>query len=153
MIKHAVLGLGLSVSLTACETIPTNEAIGAALGGVGGGVLGNMLPDENKELWTLAGVTAGAFIGREIAQYLNEKDQQSMAESTLKAAETGKAQEWWNTDTGMSGSATAEPIKESDGDQKCSTISQSVTTPNGGTKKGTVKACQGSDGVWTTVPV
>lgn len=149
MIKHAILGLTLSMSLTACETIPTNEAIGAAIGGVGGGVLGNILPEKNKELWTLAGVAAGAFVGAKIAKYLNEQEQQQVASTTVSAAESGEPEVWKNEETGNSGSATVTETKTSPSGDTCKTIVQQVSLADGGSESQEVTACKNADGVWS----
>lgn len=84
----------------------TNKSMGAIAGAVVGGVTAHELADgKNEKLWAVGGAVAGAWIGSRVGQYLDEKDQQKMAESSQKAIITGEKQTWSNSETKVSGSA------------------------------------------------
>ncbi|MEP4071559.1 MAG: glycine zipper domain-containing protein [Parasphingorhabdus sp.] len=93
-------------SLTACETTGSNQSLGTALGGLAGGVLGNIASDDNKALWTVVGAAAGAFVGNQIGRYLDDQDREKMAQSTQHALNNGKSQSWSSPDNGTAGRAT-----------------------------------------------
>lgn len=91
--------------LVGCETTGTQqETVGTLLGGVVGGVLGAQVGGGTGRLMaTGIGAVAGAVIGREIARYLEQGDQERLAQSTGQTIATGETGTWRNPDTGVSG--------------------------------------------------
>ena len=91
------------VIVSGCEEVP-NKEVGALGGAAVGAAVGNVLGDGSGEaLATVGGAVAGAAIGSEIGRYLDEQDQQELAQSTVSTAETGRSQGWSNPETGVSG--------------------------------------------------
>jgi surface antigen len=146
-VKTAVSLVAMALCLTGCKTIDVAGKEGALIGGAIGGVLANNVAKDNKALWTLAGVAAGAFVGDQISKYLNDQDKEKMADATVVAAETGTPQAWGDDSSQTSGSAKVVKTTA----DNCKEIEQSVNTSDAGVKTQTVKACKGDDGIWTVV--
>ena len=98
------------------------EELGTAGGAVVGGLVGSQIGSGTGQLVaTGAGAVAGALIGRELGQYLEEQDQEKLAEATANTAATGDSQKWNNPDTGVSGKT--EVVKS---EEKTEAVSVSV---------------------------
>jgi surface antigen len=148
------------LSLIGCESTGsmTKEEKGTAIGAVAGGVLGVMLGGSTtgKVIGGVLGVAAGSWIGNKIGQYLDEKDQEKLAESTQKAFDLGESQTWNNPDTGVKADVLVkdvEPASEakvastnSTDEPLCREVTQNVTLKDGSTKTETITACKGPNG-------
>ncbi len=92
-----VFTLILGVVSSGCQSTGlTKKNIGAVTGGVLGGLAGHTIGDgKNKKFLAIGGTVAGAWLGSRIGKYLDEKDQQKMAESFQKSIITGEKQTRW----------------------------------------------------------
>ena len=100
-------------------------------------------------MWTLAGVTLGAFLGNEIGASMDKTDilmAQNARNYALENNKTNSQAAWKNPDSGNSG--VIYPTKTySRGDQPCREFTQEINI--GGTiQTGYGKACRMADGSW-----
>ncbi len=158
MKRNNALLLSFSIVISACtltSTSPSEQGPKQAVGTVTGMVLGgkiakDLTEDSSKSnLWTLAGVTLGAFIGNEIGASMDKTDilmAQNARNFALENNKTNSQAVWNNPDSGNSG--VIYPTKTySRGDQPCREFTQEINI--GGTiQTGYGKACRMADGSW-----
>lgn len=72
------------------------------LGAVTGAAVGAILAD-NKYVGAVIGAVLGGVIGKSWGDWLDEKDQESVVNSTEDTITTGDTNEWYNPDNGNSG--------------------------------------------------
>lgn len=81
MYRTAFLALGCLV-LIGCQTNPdgtqsvSKTAVGAAIGSVAGGVLGNRVDDGNRTRGTIVGAVAGAAAGGGLGYWMDRQEQE-----------------------------------------------------------------------------
>ena len=151
----AILCLGLASSCTLTSTSPSEQGPKQAVGTVTGMVLGGKIARDltkdssNKSMWTLAGVTLGAFLGNEIGASMDKTDilmAQNARNYALENNKTNSQAEWNNPDSGNSG--VIYPTKTySRGDQPCREFTQEIII-GGKIQTGYGKACRMADGSW-----
>ena len=101
-----------AVLIAGCASMSSEEA-GTYGGAVVGGLLGSQVGDGTGQIIaTAGGAIGGALIGRKIGQYLDEKDQEQLAEATGKTAATCQPESFNNEETGVS--ARTECVEEED---------------------------------------
>ncbi len=109
-----------ALSLASCGTVDqfSKQQTGTAIGGAIGAILGNQFGGNNKALWTALGGVGGALIGNQIGQYLDEQDQQRMAQATGRTITTGQPHVWSNPNNNTRGETRViatqsrqEPVK------------------------------------------
>ena len=158
MKRNYALILLFSIVISACtltSTSPSEQGPKQAVGTVTGMVLGgkiakDLTEDSSKSnLWTLAGVTLGAFIGNEIGASMDKTDilmAQNARNYALENNRTNSQAAWNNPDSGNSG--VIYPTKTySRGDQPCREFTQEINI--GGTiQTGYGNACRMADGSW-----
>jgi osmotically inducible lipoprotein OsmB len=70
--KHlvtAILAAGALATLTACDSVPlSKQTQGAALGAIGGGVVGSAITGGST-LGTVGGAVAGGVVGSEVGKH------------------------------------------------------------------------------------
>ena len=151
----AILCLGLASSCTLTSTSPSEQGPKQAVGTVTGMVLGGKIARDltkdssNKSMWTLAGVTLGAFLGNEIGASMDKTDilmAQNARNYALENNKTNSQAVWNNPDSGNSG--VIYPTKTySRGDQPCREFTQEIII-GGKIQTGYGKACRMADGSW-----
>jgi surface antigen len=147
-----------SILVSACtltSTSPSNQGPKQAVGTVTGMVLGGKIAKDltedssKRNLWTLAGVTLGAFLGNEIGASMDKTDILMAQNARNYALENNKASSqstWENPDSGNSG--VIYPTKTySRGDQPCREFTQEINI-GGNIQTGYGKACRMADGSW-----
>lgn len=158
MKRNYALILLFSIVISACtltSTSPSEQGPKQAVGTVTGMVLGgkiakDLTEDSSKSnLWTLAGVTLGAFIGNEIGASMDKTDilmAQNARNFALENNRVNSQAAWKNPDSGNSG--IIYPTKTyARGDQPCREFTQEINI--GGTiQTGYGKACRMADGSW-----
>ncbi|QFT83424.1 hypothetical protein FIU88_00400 [Halomonas sp. THAF12] len=80
--------LASSILLSGCQSLSAQQrtALGTSIGSVAGALVGSTLGDGNGRMVAMAlGAVVGGFVGNEFANYLNEKEQESLARSTQQA--------------------------------------------------------------------
>jgi surface antigen len=97
---------GSSAGVFGCSAPGSKQKIGAAAGAVVGGIAGNRVVKGKRVLGTVIGGAAGGALGSWIGCKLQLKDQQKAQKALSQAAAENKSQQWSNTETGASGSAT-----------------------------------------------
>ena len=151
----AILCLGLASSCTLTSTSPSEQGPKQAVGTITGMVLGGKIARDltkdssNKSMWTLAGVTLGAFLGNEIGASMDKTDilmAQNARNFALENNKTNSQAAWNNPDSGNSG--VIYPTKTYNvGDQPCREFTQEIII-GGKTQTGYGKACRMADGSW-----
>lgn len=94
-----------SPGLFSCAAPGSKQIIGAAGGGVVGGLLGNRVVGGNRSVGTVVGGAVGAAAGSWLGCKLQINDRRKAEAALARAASEGKPQQWSSTDTGASGSA------------------------------------------------
>ena len=151
----AIFCLGLASSCTLTSTSPSEQGPKQAVGTITGMVLGGKIARDltkdssNKSMWTLAGVTLGAFLGNEIGASMDKADilmAQNARNYALENNKTNSQAAWNNPDSGNSG--VIYPTKTySLGDQPCREFTQEINI-GGKIQTGYGKACRMADGSW-----
>lgn len=148
LLLKVILVLAVGFSAISC----TKEDSGTLLGAVGGALVGSAVTG-NSSVGVAIGTLAGAYIGRDIGRELDEADQREMYQTTQESLETGvsgNSTQWYNPDTGNSGSVTPQPSYTNTAGQYCREYQQTVTIGgNEETAYGT--ACRQPDGSWKIV--
>src|SRR5215471_11916076 len=89
-----------ALAVTACETPPSKQDVGAVSGAVIGGVVGSTIGGgTGRTVAIVAGTVAGAFLGSHIGKKMDEADRMKAAQA-LENAPTGQQTTWRNPDTG-----------------------------------------------------
>ena len=140
---------------TLTSTGPNQQGPKQSVGTVTGMVLGGKIANDfakgskNENIWTLAGVTLGAFMGNEIGAALDQQDIAMAQKSQYQALEYNKLNvrsTWNNPDTGNSGKIY--PTRTFNrGEQPCREFTQEITIA-GKTETAFGLACRMADGSW-----
>ena len=140
---------------TLTSTGPNQQGPKQSIGTVTGMVLGGKIANDfakgskNENIWTLAGVTLGAFMGNEIGAALDQQDIIMAQKSQYQALEYNKlnvGSTWNNPDTGNSGKIY--PTRTFNrGEQPCREFTQEITIA-GKTETAFGLACRMADGSW-----
>ena len=139
-------------SCTLTSTSPSEQgpkqAIGTITGMVIGGKIAKDLTEDSskRNIWTLAGVTLGAFLGNEIGASMDKTDILMAQKARNYALENNKVNSqaaWKNPDSGNSG--VIYPTRTySVGDQPCREFTQEIII-GGKIQTGYGKACRMAD--------
>ena len=151
----AILYLGLVSSCTLTSTSPYEQGPKQAVGTVTGMVLGGKIAKDltedssKRNLWTLAGVTLGAFLGNEIGASMDKTDilmAQNARDYALENNKTNSQVAWNNPDSGNSG-VIYPTMTYKQGEQPCREFTQEIKI-GGEIQTGYGKACRMADGSW-----
>ena len=150
-----ILFTGFISSCTLTSTSPSDQGPKQAVGTVTGMVLGGKIARDltedssKKNLWTLAGVTLGAFLGNEIGASMDKTDilmAQNARNFALENNKVNSQSSWKNPDSGNSG--VIYPTKTfSVGQQPCREFTQEINI-GGNIHTAYGKACRMADGSW-----
>ncbi|NQV47667.1 MAG: glycine zipper 2TM domain-containing protein [Rhodospirillaceae bacterium] len=150
--RFAIYG-ALLVSLGACAETQQNPkgAVGAVLGGIGGGLLGSKVGGGKGQLAATAiGTLAGALLGHQIGKSMDDVDRLKSKKATQQALETapsGATTSWQNPDTGNTGQITPTRTFANQQGQNCREF-QHIVTIGGNTETVIGTACREPDGTW-----
>lgn len=89
-----------------CSATGSKQIIGAAGGGLLGGIVGNRVAGGNRTIGTVVGTAVGAAAGSWIGCKLQINDRRKAEAALARAAQENSAQRWASADTGASGTAT-----------------------------------------------
>lgn len=140
---------------TLTSTGPNQQGPKQSVGTVTGMVLGGKIANDfakgskNENIWTLAGVTLGAFMGNEIGAALDQQDILMAQKSQYQALEYNKlnvGSTWNNPDTGNSGKIYPTRTLNR-GEQPCREFTQEITIA-GKSETAFGLACRMADGSW-----
>lgn len=142
------------VVIGACSSNGNKQGIGAAVGGALGAITGAAFSkSSNKAAGIAVGTAVGALVGYGVGRYLDDQDKQRMATATTQTAESGRAQEVHNPDTGTTirtAPVTTKPSSTPTTASNCRTVRQSVELPDGRNESEDVTLCKGPNG-WEAV--
>ena len=146
MMKKLIIIPVLALSLSACNE--NSEGFGTLIGGVLGGIIGSEVSDGSTG-GILLGAAVGAAIGNNIGSQLDDNDrnhQQYAFQQAMEYNQTGATSDWYNPDSGNSGSFVPQPAYEAD-NRYCREFTQTVQIANEDQEMyGT--ACRQPDGTW-----
>ncbi len=140
----------------ACAEAQQNPkgAVGAVIGGVGGGLLGSTVGGGKGRLaLTAIGTLAGALLGHQVGKSMDDVDRLKSRQATQQALETlpsGTAATWRSPDSGNSGQITPQRTYVDPQGQNCREF-QHIVTIGGNTETVVGRACRQSDGTWRVV--
>lgn len=97
---------GGSPGIFGCSAAGSKQVIGAAGGGLLGGIVGNRVAGGNRTIGTVVGTAVGAAAGSWIGCKLQINDRRKAEAALSRAAQENRVQRWASADTGVSGSAT-----------------------------------------------
>lgn len=152
--KKITVIIMFAFALSACEAGP-KEGFGTLLGAFGGAMIGSAVGGNGggNTNGAVIGALIGGAIGNGVGRSLDEADQKAMYQAQHAAFETypsGEASNWYNPDTGNSGSYIPQPAQQNDQGQYCREYQQTITV-GGETQAGYGKACRQPDGNWKIV--
>lgn len=151
--KRFLLVTCLPLALTACEGAD-RERIGTIGGAAAGAVAGKAIGGSGTSgtIGMILGAIGGGYLGGEIGQALDDRDQKELSNVTQRALNEGTSGQsfaWSNPATGNRGtvSPTSNPYSTADG-QQCRDFTTSVTLREGRSATSTGTACKQADGSW-----
>ena len=153
--KKATIIIMCAFTLSACES-GSKEGFGTFMGAIGGAMIGSAISDNGRGgsgNGMVIGALAGGILGNSIGRSMDEKDRRSMYRAQQVALEnypSGQEANWYNPDSGNSGSYVAQPAQQNDNGQYCREFQQTVTIA-GETESAYGKACRQPDGDWKIV--
>lgn len=132
---------------TACSSAPDKQSMGTLLGGAIGGLVGAKVgKDSNRTASVLMGTAVGALVGYGVGRYLDDQDKQQLAAATVKTAESGRAQEVRNGETGTTIRTSPVSSQPQASGEVCKTVKQSVEMRDGRRESEDVRLCKGANG-------
>ncbi len=152
--KLAIVGV-VALSMTACTDAGDQEVMGTLVGAGLGAFLGSQLGGGGGGTMAAVaiGTLAGGAIGNQIGRRLDEADRMKMTQATQVALETspsGVTTDWYNPDTGVSGTVTPQPRQSIGDEQYCREYQQTVTI-GGEVQEAYGMACRQPDGSWRII--
>lgn len=143
MNKRAIVVALLSVSLLAACT---KRDQGTVVGGLVGGALGSQFGGgTGKVIMTGLGALAGAYIGGNIGQKMDDNDRMQ-ADRALENNRTGEASTWRNPDSGHSYTVTPTRSYQGSAGQCREYTTKAIIDGRADVVRGT--ACRQPDGSW-----
>lgn len=140
----------LALTLSGCESPPTQQQSGTIVGGVLGGVLGSQVGGgSGRTAATVIGTLIGATIGGNVGRSMDQTDRLKTAQA-LESTRTGTSSTWRNPDTGATYKVTPTRTRPSaDGPCREYTVEASVA---GRPETVYGQACRQKDGSWKVMP-
>ncbi|MDD9912284.1 MAG: RT0821/Lpp0805 family surface protein [Alphaproteobacteria bacterium] len=132
---------------------PSNETVGAVMGGTIGGILGGQIGEgSGKTTAAVVGALLGAWAGSRIAAGMTPQDRQHYSTASTKAENVpvGQTVEWYNPQSGNSGTITPTREGPTNYGEYCREFQQTVTI-DGETQRAYGTACRQPDGSWKIV--
>lgn len=129
------------------------ETTGTVLGGIAGGFLGSQFGEGGgKIVASVAGALVGAWAGKQIANGMNQQDrvQYQQAAQQAQTAPVGQPVQWYNPNTGNSGSIVTTREGQTQSGEYCREFQQTITV-GGQTEQAYGTACRQPDGSWKIV--
>jgi len=113
-LSHLGIAALFAVSLSACESSPTNEETGQIIGAVVGGVLGsNVGGGRGQTAAIIAGTILGGYFGGKIGKTMDENDRYR-ANDAFESNPTNQPSTWRNPDSGNEYTVTPTRTYEND---------------------------------------
>ena len=149
----------MALSLAACQQSDytredgavKKETIGQVSGAIIGGILGSKVgKGTGRGIAIGVGALLGSMMGQSIGQSLDRADLMYHEDTTYNALEThksGTSKEWYNPDTGHSGTVTPTRTYEVASGEYCREYTQTITVGDK-TERAYGTACRQEDGTW-----
>ena len=133
--------------LAACESPPTKETSGTAVGAVVGGLIGTQIGQgSGRTAAIIAGAVAGGLVGKSIGRNMDDTDRMKTAHA-LETAPVNTPTTWKNPDTGNQYTVVPTRTYASADGAPCREYTMDSTIDGRPEKvKGT--ACRQADGSW-----
>ncbi len=126
---------------------------GAALGGIGGGVIGSQIGKGSGTTAAIIGGTLlGAALGGYVGSYMDRMDEMDRRRmnTALETRPTGSTAQWQNPDTRTAYAVTPTKTYQVDSGQYCREYTTEVQI-GGETEQAYGTACRMDDGAWKIV--
>lgn len=141
---RAMAALGAALALAGCESPPSQQAIGTAVGAVAGGLIGSQIGGgSGRTVAIVGGALVGGMLGNVIGKQMDEADRRKMGQALDQNA-SGQSTQWKNDRTGASYTVTPKATFVRDG-RECRTFEQEAIV-DGQPRKMTGTACKRADG-------
>ncbi len=150
LLPIALLGIGLAACVGASAPGPKTQ-VGAATGAAAGGLLGAAVGGDSEGI--LVGVLLGGLVGGAIGNSLDNADREYARHTTyhgLESTSSGEVSEWYNPDSGHSGSITPTRTWKTASGRTCREYTQTIRVGDR-TERGYGTACRQRDGSWRIV--
>ena len=152
LVTASVFAVALLGSCAQMESV-SKETIGTIGGAVIGGVAGSQIGGgRGRIVGAVVGVAAGAFAGKLVGKYLDDRDKQRLAQSTVKTADTGETQTTTSPESGTKIMTTAisppKPSATAEGTQICRAVRQTIVLRDGKQESEDVTVCKTASGEW-----
>lgn len=159
VMKKLLLIPVLALSVSACQQSDYTRSDGAikkeTIGTIGGAVIGGVLGSKigkgsGNGIAIGVGTLLGAALGQSIGSSLDNADLQMhnhAAQEALEVSQVGTTSEWYNPDSGHSGTITPTRTFEVARGEPCREYSQTITV-GGKTERAYGTACRQADGSW-----
>ncbi len=149
-----VMGLAVMMTLSACEGENGKQAFGTILGATIGAIVGSEIDGgRNRGAGIALGMMLGSAFGGEIGRKLDEADRvmaSNAYHNSMEYGVSGESSDWYNPDSGHSGSYTPQPAYKDQEERYCREYTQTVTI--GGKEENAYgRACRQPDGSWEIV--
>jgi surface antigen len=136
--------LGALLWLAGCESAPSKQTIGTAVGAVFGGAIGSQIGSgTGRTVAIVSGALIGGALGNVIGKQMDDEDRRKMSQALDQNA-AGQSTNWKNDSTGATYTVTPTGSFDRDGRQ-CRTFEQEATV-DGEPRKMTGTACKRADG-------
>lgn len=157
--KKLLLVPVLAVSLSACQQSDYTRSDGAikkeTMGTIGGAVVGGLLGSKigkgsGNGIAIGIGTLLGAALGQSIGSSLDNADlsmHNHAAQEALEDSKVGTASNWYNPDSGNSGTITPTRTFEVGRGEYCREYTQTISV-GGKTERAYGTACRQQDGTW-----
>jgi surface antigen len=151
LVALVLVAFGLAACVGPSGPGPKTQ-IGAATGAATGGLIAAAADGSTEAV--IAGVLLGGLLGGAVGSVLDDMDRQYAATSAYRGLEyepSGASSEWYNPDSGNSGSITPTHTYRAASGAYCREFTQTVTI-DGWSERAYGTACRQPDGSWRIIP-
>jgi surface antigen len=143
-VRRLAVALCMAVALAACESPPSQQAMGTAIGAVAGGLIGSQIGSgSGRTVAIVGGALVGGMLGNVIGKQMDDADRRKMGQA-LEQNANGQSTQWKNDNTGATYKVTPKGTFVRDG-RECRTFEQEALV-DGQPRKMTGTACKRADG-------
>lgn len=142
--RRVAAALVAAMALAACESPPSKQTMGTAIGAVAGGLIGSQIGGgSGRTVAIVGGVLVGGLLGNVIGKQMDDADRRKMGQALDQNA-YGQSTQWKNDQTGATYTVTPKATFERNG-RECRTFEQEAIV-DGQPRTMTGTACRRADG-------
>lgn len=143
---RCLTSVGLALALVGCAEGGMNkQTVGAATGGLAGGLLGaTVFHGHGQVAGALGGAVLGALAGGAVGGYMDQQDRMN-AERAMQNTRVGQQAQWTNS---QGATYTVRPVKQTtEAGQECR-LSKTTVSVDGKSDVAYTKICREPGGAW-----